>query len=137
MDETREGGCLCGQVRFRTTGAPARMAECHCTDCLKVSGGAAAYLAGFSSAQFERLQGAPSAYSVAGASGKPVNRYFCGACGTPLWSVPEVYPDLIYVKVGAFDAFEGFRPDFAVWTDSAPDWHLIGEGVTRYGKGRT
>jgi hypothetical protein len=134
---TREGGCLCGAVRFRTTGAPIRTGQCHCDDCRKVSGGGPAYLVGFAGAAFEKLQGAPSAYSVTGASGHPVNRWFCSGCGTPLWSVPEVYPDLVYVKVGAFDSYDDFRPDFAVWTDGAPPWHLFPEGVARFAKGRT
>ena len=136
MDETRDGGCLCGAVRFRTTGAPVRMGECHCTDCLKVSGGAPAYLVGLRTGQLEVLQGHAAGYAVTGASGKAVTRFFCQCCGAPLWSVPEAYPDLLYVKVGAFDRFEGFRPEFAVWTDSAPDWHVVPAGVARFGKAR-
>lgn len=138
MGETmHEGGCLCGAVRFRAAGPATRMAQCHCTDCLKVSGGAAAYLVGVDAAGFEVTRGAAGSFAVQGASGAPVVRHFCRDCGTPLWSVPEVYPGLVYVKVGAFDAFEGFRPQVAVWADSAPDWHLFPEGVPRFGKGRT
>ena len=33
-----EGGCLCGAVRIAMTGAPDRVAICHCMDCRKHHG---------------------------------------------------------------------------------------------------
>jgi len=33
MSEIHEGGCLCGSVRYRTTGDPVAATVCHCKFC--------------------------------------------------------------------------------------------------------
>jgi len=38
--EIHEGGCVCGGVRYRTTGKPQRVSACACTWCQKRSGAA-------------------------------------------------------------------------------------------------
>ena len=35
-----EGGCQCGEVRYRLIGEPIFLAVCHCTDCKHQSGSA-------------------------------------------------------------------------------------------------
>jgi hypothetical protein len=31
-----EGGCQCGEIRYRLTGEPVWLAVCHCNDCLSI-----------------------------------------------------------------------------------------------------
>ena len=38
-DETFEGGCFCGAVRFAMRGRPMFIHACHCKDCRRQSGG--------------------------------------------------------------------------------------------------
>jgi len=41
MPIVHEGGCLCGDIRYRTTAAePIRVTVCHCTFCQKLTGSA-------------------------------------------------------------------------------------------------
>jgi len=35
-----EGGCFCGQIRYRVTAAPRFAMACHCTDCQQMSASA-------------------------------------------------------------------------------------------------
>ncbi|HZT84533.1 MAG TPA: GFA family protein [Gaiellaceae bacterium] len=40
QERIREGGCLCGAVRYTVRGEPFHVGRCHCADCRKRSGGA-------------------------------------------------------------------------------------------------
>ena len=40
MSMVHQGGCLCGQVRYRTTAAPLRITICHCKFCQRLTGSA-------------------------------------------------------------------------------------------------
>ncbi len=37
MEEVKDGGCQCGQVRFEIHGEPVKVYACHCTICQKQS----------------------------------------------------------------------------------------------------
>ena len=69
-------------------------------------------------------QGVPRNYLRPGGSGAPVERAFCGDCGTPLWSAPAHEPFLT-VKVGAFDEVADLAPQLQVYVSSAPAWHPV------------
>ncbi len=135
MTNKAKGGCLCGAVRFEATLDAPRMVQCHCSDCQKVSGGAPSFLVGLPSGDFQVTEGAPAEFAVTGASGKPVRRFFCAACGTPLHSKPEAFAGFVFVKVGAFDSDPDYKPAAAVWTGSAPAWHGFPEGAALFVKG--
>ena len=40
MSTVHQGGCLCGEVRYRTTAKPVRITICHCTFCQRLTGSA-------------------------------------------------------------------------------------------------
>ena len=47
----REGGCLCGAVRFTAEGAPKWTSYCHCQSCRRHTGAPVAAYAGFETAK--------------------------------------------------------------------------------------
>ena len=47
MTNAREGGCVCGAVRYRVKAAPQFGLVCHCTWCQRRSGSAFSYNANF------------------------------------------------------------------------------------------
>ncbi len=135
MGEAKTGGCLCGAVRFEVETPFLRMAECHCAECQKVSGGAPSYLVGAATDRFRIVKGAPRAYTIPGSSGAPVSRYFCETCGAPTHSTPEAFAGTVYIKVGAFDEDPGYRSEAAIWCASAPAWHHLPEGAPHLPRG--
>ena len=55
--EEHQGGCLCGQLRYITKGAPDRAAVCHCRYCQLRSGSAFGNLVYFADDQIEIVAG--------------------------------------------------------------------------------
>ena len=73
MTETHEGGCLCGSIRYRTTGDPARVTTCYCRFCQRATGSIGLVEPVFADAEFQITTGDAKLYSVISeSSGKQV-----------------------------------------------------------------
>lgn len=72
-----EGGCRCGQVRFKVSAAPILTMACHCTGCQKMTASAFSLSAAIPSAGFEVTAGEPV---IGGLHGPEVHHYFCPRC---------------------------------------------------------
>jgi hypothetical protein len=55
-------------------------------------------------------------------SNQPVDRRFCGACGSPIVSLAEAAPQLAFIKAGTLNDKSWFEPQMHVWCDSAQPW---------------
>lgn len=130
-----EGGCLCGEVRFRVNGPLLGSAACHCRDCQHVSGGAPAYVIVVANTSLNVTKGQPTSYASTAESGAQRTRQFCGACGSPLFATDTSYPDVVSIKVGSLDDPSLFKPEAQFWTGSAPPWHTIDPNVPQFPKG--
>lgn len=47
--------------------------------------------------------GNPKTYSLSGDSGKTNNHFFCGRCGSSLYTELEIMPNVVCVKAGSLD----------------------------------
>lgn len=130
-----EGGCLCGEIRYRVEGPVLGSAACHCRDCQYVCGGAPAYVILVARSSLQLLKGKPVGYGNTAESGAKRLRQFCGTCGTPLFAEDEKYPGVLSIKVGSLDDPSQFKPEAQFWTASAPSWHAIDPSVPRLPKG--
>jgi hypothetical protein len=74
------GGCLCGDVRYRTTAPNTPPTLCHCASCGRATGAHAVGLFTLDRATAEFTAGKPTEYK----SPPEVLRGFCGRCGTSL-----------------------------------------------------
>lgn len=118
--EIHTGGCQCGAVRFRLTGAPGTSSVCYCRMCQKASASQALALVSVGEAYMEWTRGAPSWFQ----SSNVARRGFCEKCGTPL---AYDAPDGLALSVLAFDNPDAVPPTIAygveakrIWCDGIP-----------------
>lgn len=104
MSETfAEGGCLCGAVRFRLTGAPYMIDYCHCTSCRKHTGAPVSVFLDCKGEVVEFTEGQRALY----ASSPGVMRGFCATCGATL---TYEHKGEVHIHVGAMDRPQEFPP---------------------------
>ncbi len=129
-----EGGCLCGQFRFRCeVDENMRAAHCSCRDCQHSTGAAVSTCVVIPGAQFTVLQGETASHSVQGDSGGEVQRNFCPQCGSPLYGCSNGSMEYVFVWAPCFDEDDWIHPQMHVWTDSHPPWgHPFGEGIRTF-----
>ena len=130
----REGGCLCGAVRYVLNADPLMTAVCHCTHCQRQSGGVFSTNLAIPDAAYVQT-GETKVFTDKGDSGKAVWRHFCGNCGSPILSKVEVMPGLALVKAGTLDDMSGLTPGIEVYTDHAADWVAPIAGAQRFAQG--
>jgi hypothetical protein len=136
MEKRREGGCVCGAVRYRMKAEPQVGLVCHCTWCQKRTGSAFSFSAYFSDADVEFLQGKLSQYEHrSDETGRWLRTEFCSACGTPVTHTTELRPGLRAISAGTMDDPDGFSIARHIWSRSARPWVAIPDGVEVYEKG--
>jgi len=119
-DETRvrEGGCRCGQVRFRVRGRPILTMACHCTGCQRMTASAFSLSALHASDAFEVVQGDP----VIGGLHGPTRHFFCPHCMSWLFTRPEGLDDYVNVRATMLEDAQGFTPFIETYTSEALPW---------------
>jgi hypothetical protein len=135
MSETHTGGCLRGGVRFETTAKPGPGGYCHCADCRRVTGSAFNVSVAVKLADFRITKGKPKGFAKTADSGNELTRWFCGDCGSPLYTASPAHPDTIYVKAGALDDPSLVAPGHQSWTQSRVGWSVIPPEIEAHARG--
>ena len=134
--ESHEGGCVCGAVRYRTTGEPRRVSLCACSWCQKRTGSALGVSVYFRKPDVTFNEGAQDklgCYRLTSDAGRPIDQEFCTTCGTALTWTLEFLPDFRGLAGGTFDRPTfWYRPQRFVFARSKPDWLHIPEGLEVY-----
>ena len=100
----RNGGCVCGSIRFKATGEPLRVTLCHCTWCQRRTGTAFGTEVVFNGEQVEIKGETLGVYRHhSDESGRWLNVVFCRTCGTNLGFTLEAAPGIRTLPAGAFD----------------------------------
>lgn len=121
------GGCLCGAVRYESTGEIARRFLCHCRDCKRSGGGAFHFGLTVPRAGFRLLRGELRDYRSAGESGRDVLRRFCPVCGTGVLNELELRPAFVVIRAGTLDEPEQVSPAYEVYARSKAAWLSTGD----------
>jgi hypothetical protein len=126
------GGCLCGAIRYTLEAPITELRACHCTHCQKSSGAGGSVNAVAASSAFKLTQGAPKRYDAKADSGRTLYRYFCGGCGSPIYSQRATTPDIVVVRAGTFDTAGDMRITANIWTRSARPWAHIDPATVQH-----
>jgi hypothetical protein len=127
MGRGMEGGCQCGDVRYRLEGEPLGLAVCHCTECQRQSGSAFGMSLAMRSEAFRLLSGGLKTFTTLCDSGRTKTCAFCPACGTRIHH--QVVEAVLSVKAGTLDDTSWLAPDAHYWTKRRQPWVLIPDGV--------
>lgn len=129
------GQCLCGQVRFTIDADPQGARMCWCRDCQRIASGSATVNVLFDEAAV-RYEGRMTTFDMIADSGNRVERGFCAACGSQMFSrtvEPAGLP--MRVRAGTLDDPEIAPPTAIIWADSAPSWAPFDPALPRHPRG--
>jgi hypothetical protein len=121
-NETFSGGCSCGNIRYACDSEVIVALNCHCRECQLHSGAAYAGVMIVWGEQFKVTKGSPKQYHLVSDGGNPVDRGFCGDCGSPLTIYEPKRPKLIFIQVGSLDDPSRYQPSMDIFTDKAHAW---------------
>ena len=127
-EPVRTASCACGAVRVTTRGAPTIVNACSCFDCQKRSGSSFSYTAFFENDRVA-TEGEMRTYRQMRAAGRWHEAAFCAACGVPIISRLEVWPDRTGVAVGCFSAPDFDPPSGFYWAARRHHWLPAPDGI--------
>jgi hypothetical protein len=132
MTQGLEGGCACGEVRYRLTAAPMIVHCCHCRDCQRQTGSAFVLNALIETGRVALLAGEPKPYPMPTDSGRPHDIHRCPECGTAVWSHYGGVAALRFVRVGTLDDPTALTPDVHIYTRSKLPWVRLPDGARSF-----
>jgi hypothetical protein len=130
-DSKLTGGCNCGAVRFEVTEPLVSARYCHCTRCQRRTGTAASATAAIVPGSFHLLQGEDRLKAWKPEEG--AEKWFCGDCGSAIFTRDPADPERIGIRMGVFDSDPGVRPSARQFVAYAASWESIpDDGLPRY-----
>ena len=131
MDEAREGGCSCGEVRYRLAAEPMFVNCCHCRSCQRQTGTAFVLNLLIEADRVELTAGEPRVVPVPRDDGSEQRIWRCPTCEVALWS-EYGRPEVRFVRAGTLDDPSWVEPDAHIFTRSKLPWVVLGESVPAF-----
>ena len=129
----KKGGCLCGDVRYEFSGVPLVTHACHCIECQKISSSAYGVNLWIEAKDLKLTQGSLAKFSTIGGSGKPHDSYFCGQCGSAIYSVYHAAPPYFrFLRSGSLDDTSWVKPDVHIFLKDRQQGVSIESQVPQY-----
>jgi hypothetical protein len=122
----REGRCMCGAVRFRTSGEPLNVRACHCRNCQRALSSPF-----FARALFDQQAVAVDGPTAAHLSSPALERVFCKECGTRLFA-RRTNGTYIGVSVAVMDDRNAFVPTEHIWVSEKVGWLSLNDGLPQH-----
>jgi hypothetical protein len=132
MQNAMEGGCACGEARYRLRSTPLFVHCCHCKDCQRQTGTAFVLNALVESDRVDLLSGQTTLLRMPTDSGKPHDVARCPTCGTAVWSHYGGFTALTFLRVGTLDEPSSLPPDVHIYTRSKLPWIALPSDVPAF-----
>ena len=121
-----EGGCTCGQVRYRLAGKPLIVHACHCRWCQRETGTAFAHNALYEADRVTHLTAEPEIVETPSLSGKGQKIARCPNCHVAVWSNYAGAGSAVrFVRVGTADEPDRMAPDIHIYISSKQPWVVL------------
>ena len=133
IENSFEGGCSCGSVRYRVNATPLIVHACHCRQCQRITGSAFVLNALIEKSRVDVLSGEMNSVHF---SDTFHTAHFCPECATYLWSEYNSgrFDDCWFVRVGTLDEPDRMPPDVHIFTESKQPWFAIPDHAPRFEK---
>jgi hypothetical protein len=125
------GGCNCGAVRFEVTSPFVSASYCHCTRCQRRTGAGASANGRAEPGSFRVTRGEDRLRAWKPEPG--YEKWFCGDCGSALFSRDPDDQNNVGVRLGTLDVEPEVRPSYRQYVAYAAVWEPIpDDGLPRY-----
>ncbi|WP_226893234.1 GFA family protein [Nisaea sediminum] len=125
-----EGGCTCGEIRYRLESEPLFVNCCHCSWCQRETGSAFVLNAMIEADRVTLLRGVPVMVPTPSLSGKGQKIWRCEICRVALWSNYSGAGDKVhFVRVGTLDDPGALPPDAHIFTTTKLPWVRLPDDV--------
>jgi hypothetical protein len=131
MTSPAEGGCSCGEVRYRLTSEPLFTHCCHCLNCQRQTGSAFVINLLIEADRVELLAGAPDVVDVPRDDGSTQRIFRCPTCQVAVYS-QYGRPHVRFVRGGTLDDPSQVVPDVHIFTRSKLSWVTLPESVPAF-----
>ena len=131
MNAPLEGGCSCGDVRYRLTSDPLFVHCCHCLNCQRQTGSAFVINLLIEADRVELLAGEPQRVDVP-RSGKLKQKIWrCPTCQIAVFS-QYTRAKVRFVRGGTLDDPASVEPDVHIFTRSKVPWVTLPDSVPAF-----
>lgn len=131
--QTFDGGCTCGQVRYRMITRPMFVNCCHCRWCQRETGSAFVLNAVIEADRVELLRGEPELVATPSLSGRGQKVWRCPTCQVAVWSNYSGAGDAVrFVRVGTLDEPDAMPPEAHIFTTSRQPWVVLPDGTPSF-----
>ena len=131
MRVSRDGGCACGEVRYRLTSDPLFVHCCHCLNCQRQTGSAFVVNVLIEADRVELLAGDPQPVDVPRGGSSKQRIFRCPTCQVAVFS-RYTRATVRFVRAGTLDDPAGVEPDVHIYTRSKLPWVTLPESVPAF-----
>ena len=131
VEQSLEGGCLCGRVRYQIDRYTGPVSHCHCRHCQRSSAAAFVTWVELNAEDFSWTGVTPAEDRRPSDTTSEAIRTFCVACGSSL-TYARIGKDWLAVTVSSLDDPEAVKPEMHVYACRELSWAKLHDGLPRH-----